>query len=429
MALAMEQARLAEQCGEIPVGAVVVKDGAVIGAGHNRTLTDRDPTAHAEVVAIRLASKAIGNHRLVGCSLYITLEPCAMCMGAVLQSRIEQVYFGAFDPKTGACGSVLNLAEFRQLNPHCRVHGGLSQEACSRQLTHFFQNRRLLKRATSKPLREDALRLFDGQLDIWMGDCKPLNWDDLLSAKGLRVGGWSSPGLEQNRHTLLLCIHGATSWSYIYRDLLLAELPLGTAAWAIDLPGHGVSDKTKLGAELDPAFQFAVLDEILGSCPFRSVHILAHGSGCQFAYDLAQSRKDLVHQVTTVRPVLDKADHYQCRNAVTRVPRSLRQLQAWYRALSGGRADFAEAMCAQYPDAGHLRGFLRVLGEQFTTQSGSEQPFSYEIPEFAHTACQIVAQKISHPVMCEVPQNGDFFLGLPGGYSRLIDLKDIHGNE
>ena len=400
MALAIEQAVFAEQSGEVPVGAVIVKDGIVIGSGHNRTLVDRDPTAHAEVVAIRAASRAIGNHRLVGCTLYVTLEPCAMCMGAVLQSRVERVYFGASDPKTGACGSVLDLSKYRQINPHCSVYGGLSQDVCSHQLASFFRKRRLVKLAAHEPLREDALRLREGHLDTWMGGCTPLTWNALNSSKGLRVRGWSNPGSEEKARTLLFCLHGVSSWSYIYRDLLLAKFPRDIAAWAIDLPGHGGSDKTKHGAELDSSFQLSVLEEILASCPFDRVHVFAHDSGCRFAIDLAERRKDLVRGLTLISPATLGANNCQ----TTKVPRSLRQLYDWYYTLSGCRADFAKAMCAQYPDAGHSRGFLQLQGKEtngIVLNTTCEQGHRYS----------------------------DLFHGLPGSYACLIDLNTIHGNE
>lgn len=143
MQLAMEQAVLAEQLGEVPVGAVVVDaQGVVIAAGYNRTITDRDPTAHAEIVALRNASSILDNYRLPGLSLYVTLEPCSMCMGAMMHARLSRVVFGAHDPKTGVCGSVLNLHEFKQLNHHTEVSGGVLADDCGNVLRQFFKKRR-----------------------------------------------------------------------------------------------------------------------------------------------------------------------------------------------------------------------------------------------------------------------------------------------
>ena len=142
MAQALELARASQAAGEIPVGAVVVKDGAVIGRGHNQPISSRDPTAHAEIVALRDAAERIGNYRLAGCSLYVTLEPCAMCAGAIMHARIGRVIFGATDPKSGACGSVVNLFAEDRLNHHATVIGGVLAEEAARLLQDFFAARR-----------------------------------------------------------------------------------------------------------------------------------------------------------------------------------------------------------------------------------------------------------------------------------------------
>lgn len=143
MGLALTQARLAEQAGEVPVGAVVLdSDGAAIGHGQNRVIRDNDPTAHAEIVALRAAGRALGNYRLEGCSLYVTLEPCAMCAGAMVHARIACLIFGALDPKAGAAGSVLQVLNHPQLNHRMAVTGGVMAEECGTLLRGFFQARR-----------------------------------------------------------------------------------------------------------------------------------------------------------------------------------------------------------------------------------------------------------------------------------------------
>lgn len=142
MQLALDQAREAEAMGEVPVGAVMVLDGEVIGTGHNRVIVDDDPTAHAEIVALRKAAKAIGNYRLPGSTLYVTLEPCAMCAGALVHARIDRVVFAAFDPKAGAAGSVMQLLDHSRLNHRCRFEGGLMAEQAAGMLTAFFKSRR-----------------------------------------------------------------------------------------------------------------------------------------------------------------------------------------------------------------------------------------------------------------------------------------------
>ncbi|WP_426207795.1 tRNA adenosine(34) deaminase TadA [Massilia sp. TWP1-3-3] len=142
MLLALEQAQHAWSLGEVPVGAVVVKDGAVIATGFNRPIGSHDPTAHAEVNALRAAAEKLGNYRLPGCALYVTLEPCLMCAGAMMHARLARVVYAASDPKTGVCGSVLNLFEQQQLNHHTQVTGGVMAVEAGAMLKAFFAERR-----------------------------------------------------------------------------------------------------------------------------------------------------------------------------------------------------------------------------------------------------------------------------------------------
>jgi tRNA(adenine34) deaminase len=139
---AMQEAYAAEADGEVPVGAVVVRDGVMIGTGRNRVIADNDPTAHAEIVAMREAGRALGNYRLEECTLYVTLEPCAMCAGAILHARVERLVYAAADPKAGACGSVLGVMNHPQLNHRVEVSSGLLAEECGTMLTSFFRARR-----------------------------------------------------------------------------------------------------------------------------------------------------------------------------------------------------------------------------------------------------------------------------------------------
>lgn len=142
MQIALEQAKLAESLGEVPVGALIVKDGEVIAAAHNQPIGLHDPSAHAEIQAIRKAAKILGNYRLVDCTLYVTLEPCVMCTGAIQHARIAQLVYGAKDPKTGACGSVVNLMTEDKLNHHTAVIAGVLAEPCGEMLSQFFKRRR-----------------------------------------------------------------------------------------------------------------------------------------------------------------------------------------------------------------------------------------------------------------------------------------------
>ncbi|GGO66954.1 tRNA-specific adenosine deaminase [Bowmanella pacifica] len=147
MAQAIELAKQAWQEGEIPVGAILVKDEQIIGQGWNRPISSHDPSAHAEMLAIRDAGQKIGNYRLLGATLYVTLEPCSMCAGLLVHSRIQRLVYGASDLKTGACGSVMDLVRHPQLNHQLEVTGGVLAEPCGELLSEFFRWRRAQKKA------------------------------------------------------------------------------------------------------------------------------------------------------------------------------------------------------------------------------------------------------------------------------------------
>jgi tRNA(adenine34) deaminase len=151
MRLALAQAELARADGEVPVGAVVVKDGEVVAVGYNQPIGRHDPTAHAEIVALRLAAEKLGNYRLPGCELYVTLEPCAMCSGAMMHARLARVVYAASDPKTGVCGSVLDLFAHDVLNHHTEVVGGVMASEASTMLKGFFAERRAAARRSVAP--------------------------------------------------------------------------------------------------------------------------------------------------------------------------------------------------------------------------------------------------------------------------------------
>ena len=139
---ALELAGWAAEQGEVPVGAVVVKDGKIVGRGYNSPISSGDPTAHAEIRALRDAASTLSNYRLAGCTLYVTLEPCAMCAGAIMHARIARLVYGAADPKTGACGSVVDLFAETRLNHHTEVTGGVLAAEAGKQLSDFFAARR-----------------------------------------------------------------------------------------------------------------------------------------------------------------------------------------------------------------------------------------------------------------------------------------------
>ena len=142
MKLALRLAKKAELKNEVPVGALIVQNGEIIGQGMNTSISDHDPTSHAEINAIREAAKSIKNYRLKDCAIYVTLEPCAMCVGAIQHARIEKIIYGAPDPKTGACGSMIDLISVKEINHHAEAIGGILEKECGQILKDFFLSKR-----------------------------------------------------------------------------------------------------------------------------------------------------------------------------------------------------------------------------------------------------------------------------------------------
>lgn len=241
MALAISEAQQAAAAGEVPVGAVLVKDGVRIATGRNAPVGKHDPSAHAEINALRAGAATLGNYRLEGCELFVTLEPCAMCAGAMLHARLARVVFGATDPKTGAAGSVLDLFAEPRLNHRTQVTGGVMAAECSEVLRAFFHSRRHDARERAEPLRDDALRThtdrFVGLADYPFASkyvqnlASQHNWRMHFVDEGPRTTS-----------TTLLCLHGPGEWSYFFRHLI--GLP-DVRVLAPDLIGFGQSDKPK----------------------------------------------------------------------------------------------------------------------------------------------------------------------------------------
>ncbi len=260
MQLALRQAQAAADVGEVPVGAVVVRAGQVIAAGHNAPLSNSDPTAHAEVNAMRAAAQVLGNYRLDDCTLYVTLEPCAMCSGAALHARFKRVVFGAVEPKTGAAGSVLNLFAHEQINHQTQVTGGVLADDCAQLLQGFFEQRRAQQQLNKVQLREDALRTlcsaFEG-LDV--PHAMSRFTADLPALEGLRLHWFDNRQDGQTAPHVYL--HGIDGWSMQYNAQLQSSEPV----IALDLPGFGLSDKPKKVASHRIAWHAQVLQEFLSN--------------------------------------------------------------------------------------------------------------------------------------------------------------------
>lgn len=281
MRLALEQAQAAGAAGEVPVGAVVVKAGRVIATGRNAPIAAHDPSAHAEMVALRNAAQALGNYRLDGCTLYVTLEPCAMCSGAILHARLDRVVFGAMDPKTGAAGSVLNLFSLAQLNHHTRVHGGVLADEASTLLQAFFQRKRSEKALEKKalyPLRDDALRTPDAQfLSLSSYPWAPHYVNDLPSLAGLRMH-YLDEGPSDAPLTYV-CLHGNPTWSYVYHTMIPVFLASGARVLAPDLVGFGKSDKPKKASFHSFTWHRQTLLELVDHLDLRNVVLVVQDWG------------------------------------------------------------------------------------------------------------------------------------------------------
>ena len=240
MLLALTQAQAAVSAGEVPVGALVVRNGQVIAAGHNAPIVNHDPTAHAEINALRAAAKALGNYRLDGCTLYVTLEPCAMCASAALQARVKRIVYGAPEPKTGAAGSVINLFGNPQLNHQTSVTSGVLAQECAEILQRFFEVRRAEHEVFRIPLREDALRTPESR---FAGLSLPLQMsrytNELPALQGLRLH-WFDNRTDISQSPAVY-LHGPEGWSAQY----VPELTSNAPAIALDWIGFGRSDKPK----------------------------------------------------------------------------------------------------------------------------------------------------------------------------------------
>ena len=244
MGLALNEARAALAAGEVPVGAVVVHRGRVIATGRNAPIARHDPTAHAEMIALRDAAARLGNYRLDDCELYVTLEPCPMCAGAILHSRLARVVYGAADPKTGAAGSTVDLFADARLNHQTRVQSGVLGDACGELLRGFFQQRRQAQRGAATPLRDDALRTPEERF----ADLPDYPWaahyvNTLPTLDGLRLH-YLDEG-PRDAPVTWLCLHGNPTWSYVYRRMIPVWLAAGHRVVAPDLIGFGRSDKPK----------------------------------------------------------------------------------------------------------------------------------------------------------------------------------------
>ena len=366
MGLALEQARAAALAGEVPVGAVLVKDGRVIAVGRNAPVALHDPSAHAEMQALRAAALALGNYRLEGCELYVTLEPCAMCAGAMLHARLKRVVFGANEPKTGAAGSVVNLFENTQLNHQTSVLGGILNTQCSEVLRNFFRDKRLLisSNGFNTPLREDALRTPEACFSELTEFSWPSHYmDDLPTLDGLRMH-YLDEGPAQ-AVPVFLCLHGSSDWSYVFRHALSVWCEAGHRVVVPDFIGFGKSDKPKRVAAHSQAFHQQYLGEFVERLDLRNIVLVVQDRSVVQVQEMglwASGRVKAVvrmHMRASVQEVLA----YEC----------------------------------PYPDAGHKAGPCAFAPNAKDRESGlmAKVPASVGMPVVLHDLGEVVSQDVA----------------------------------
>ena len=333
MRLALEQARAAAAAGEVPVGAVLADaQGRLLAAGRNASVAAHDPTAHAEIQALRAAAWRTGNYRLDGCTLYVTLEPCAMCAGAILHARLRRVVYGAPDPKAGAAGSVLNVLGDTRLNHQTTVTSGVLADECGALLREFFSPRRV----NVCPLREDALRTPDAAYtDLPDWPWLPCYVTDLPALAGLRMHLIDTgPG---DAPVTWLLLHDGAAWSYQFRHLLTALAAAGQRVVAPDLIGFGRSDKPKRDAAHRFVWHVQILRELITRLDMRCVVLVGCGLGGRLAQALPVAG-------------LPESERY----------RGLLLIDAGNDGASCSALRADPAYAAPFPDAGH-RAALRAV--------------------------------------------------------------------
>ena len=376
MELALAQALQAAAQGEVPVGAVIVRHGQVIATGCNAPIDSHDPTAHAEMVALRAAALALGNYRLDECEMFVTLEPCAMCSGAMLHARLKRVVFGAADPKTGAAGSVLDLFALPQLNHQTAVQGGVLAEQCGALLQEFFRLRRADQKDASgqrHPLREDALRTPDSSFENLPGyPWSPHYVSDLPALAGLRMHYLDESGqVEEGGGPPLtyLCLHGNPAWSYLYRKMMAPLLKSGHRVIAPDLVGFGKSDKPKKESFHTFSIHRQILLELVERLDLQNIVLVVQDwgglLGLTLPMDAPQRYRGLLVMNTTLAcgdmPL--PAGFLAWREMCARNPEF-----DVARLLARGNPQMSAAECAAYsapfPDRGHraaLRAFPKLV--------------------------------------------------------------------
>lgn len=380
MQLALAQARQAADAGEVPVGAVLVRQGQVIATGRNAPIDTLDPTAHAEMRALREAAHALGNYRLDECELFVTLEPCAMCSGAMLHARLKRMVFGAADPKTGAAGSVIDLFANPRLNHQTQVQGGVLAEECGAVLQGFFKGRRDSQRRQSQaahPLRDDALRTPESAFASLPGyPWAPNYLSDLPALAGLRMHYLDEGPYEG---VTWLCLHGNPAWSYLYRKMIPVFLAAGHRVVAPDLIGFGKSDKPKKDGFHSFTLHRQILLEFVERLDLENIVLVVQDWGGLLGLTLPMAAPERYNGLLVMNTTLAAGDvplspgFLAWREMCTKNPEF-----DVARLLARGNPQMSAEECAAYsapfPDRGHraaLRAFPLLVPE-FEDSPGAE---------------------------------------------------------
>ena len=385
--LALNEAELAANAGEVPVGAVLVKDGKVIATGRNSPIASHDPTAHAEINALRQAAQKLGNYRLDDCDLYVTLEPCAMCAGAIFSSRIRRVLYAAAEPKTGAAGSVVNLFD-TPLNHQTQLQNATelgadcadSIRASGQLLQKFFSEKRTDQQrvhAMNHPLRPDALRTPDACFANLPGyDFAPHYLSDLPSLSGLRMH-YLDVGPKDAALTYL-CLHGNPAWSYLYRKMIPIFAASGARVIAPDMIGFGRSDKPKKDSFHSFTWHRQCLLEFVERFDLKNVVLVVQDWGGILGLTLPMAAPERYKGLLVMNTTL------ACGDApLTDGFKAWREMCAKKpefdiaKLFSRGNPHMSEAECAAYmapfPDSGHraaTRAFPPMVPE-FESSEGA----------------------------------------------------------
>ncbi len=414
MQLALVQAELAAAQGEVPVGAVVVHQGQVVAQAHNAPIGMNDPTAHAEVLALRAAAQRLGNYRLEDCTLYVTLEPCAMCAGAMLNARLPRVVWGATEPKTGAAGSVLDVFAQTQLNHHTQQHGGVLAHQSTVLLQAFFQSQRATqKQASSWPLRDDALRTPEACFaDLPDYPWQPNYINDLPSLNGLRLH-YLDEG-PQDAPVTWLCLHGNPAWSYLYRKMMPVFLQAGHRVVAPDMPGFGKSDKPKKDSAHRFDWHRQILHEFIEAMDLQRINLVVQDWGGILGLTLPMAAPLRYQGLLVMNTTLATGEHPLSPGFL-----AWRQMCADKPQFDVGKlfargnphlsAAECEAFNAPFPDAGHraaLRAFPPMVPEHADSEGAevSRQARVFWREQWPGKSLMVVGQQ--DPVLGEAVMRG-----------------------